>query len=1564
MPALPVSEYHSMTDANSGELDIPLTVCDHCGGKCNVSDAAIGQIGTCPHCQKRFQVRAAAPPSDQERPVATVPDEASKEEAIPSLSTGQALSAYGQWFKRLPLAQSAALSLGLVVTLTLASVGFVSLFDRSGSDNPAIEQIAANPSPSTPTEVEVPADQPPPQFAAGSIPEQPTSETLPSRPSSQESPTSAPPTQQPQPQAEIGRPAVDQVAPHANTPAGAPDPSTEVESSPVPELQPDPKFAASPLSRQLAGKWVHSQGVPWVSILQVNEDGSVVFQPGTKFPFRGVCQLVSPGQVRFVCPKQPLFNLTAGIHVQGNNVMLSGKKNVILARYFDVNPAVANGNNPAVANFELSGRWGKVHSGLPAMFDLYDDGIAIFYSNSRPIPGRWTRDAPKGAQYRFESAALPTGVGLGQSNVGPGGRTLTVRTEQGDSAMYQYAQQRPSDSQMRMIRNVQAPGDMLPDLLDFGAATVLRYQYLVSAQPVATAGFRTVGGRTLNLIGIPALGSIGRSYSYRMNEDELVLGDTLQPQLEVKYTRIAATAEIPLAESKPATPVNTPRSQRPPRDYGPLLKGNAYRLLGEWTLGRKGNSGFPGRIAFLEDGQVVFSLEDQADSATPILGSYQLLDDGTLELTSSGDSKKMQFKFMKQSLVLADAKKAQVARAYRRDSEMPVAHKHPEIGSQKREANGELSLFEAMRLKLVELTVMEHLDTNRFKIDIAKSAACYGGQLWLHIEPGTPVRVDTPQKQNAVLNVSYVSPDPSFYIVSAVQDDYRAADDQPVNRLVLRDPGSSTCRMSLYAFHPTAKPLEEIQNGRNLFVYDQLRWLKLDSAEDVFREEFFDQYDANLEQALRIAGTVWKELGLNILRLKYMDIPANVDGWPRTVDLVERLLEIKRPADAKDQSLIGLWRIEPAPDAATPQVSPIRLLLQDKGQFALMYHSPGSFTTPGGEYRFHGVQGTWKLSGSQVTCTPQQEEPDGDTPAAFPRNSTKTTPIVFRRSGDQLQVKLAGANVTTLSRHNWMIGEPAATAVASTSPENSAPTNSAPNALDASGATEFGKQKIGKNKLTLITMTGRPVPGTPPGAHFATLGVPVINSQGEVAFEGQLRGNSLREYVNDQLTAGCFVTQGQTLRAVGVDGAKVPELDDKARLRFADSTGLVSLDDSGNVYFQTDVQLFVGAMRRAIVVHNGERLKILTRDQMPVSEGSEETIRTCHVSSLRVVSPERVWFHGSRSKNMESSCQALFYGTPGQLNSAVALPGPTPDGAGTWTDSGLSRPTLLIGKSGVALNAAFRTPESGRTSMSSIWAGLPSELKCIVQDGDEVSFGNLEATVDNVWLEGTNPQGDVLMNLLVKRPYQENVGIIDSRGLWLYSDGKLNSVMAPNQIADNLPEKPGMSSTQSVLNSQGEVAAIVSTTTGLKAVGQRNILGRRELKSIHAESIWFWSHGKWEMLMNIPWRRDHPSGFETLAMNAQGQVLVKTRDDRLLLLQAKERTAGKRDEEATREIIRAGEVLEVAPGDRRIVKSFSAPLRSGGSDGRQRSLNADGQVAFQVVFLDASEAIFLFSPED
>src|SRR5262249_26071247 len=63
-------------------------------------------------------------------------------------------------------------------------------------------------------------------------------------------------------------------------------------------------------------------------------------------------------------------------------------------------------------------------------------------------------------------------------------------------------------------------------------------------------------------------------------------------------------------------------------------------------------------------------------------------------------------------------------------------------------------------------------------------------------------------------------------------------------------------------------------------------------------------------------------------------------------------------------------------------------------------------------------------------------------------------------------------------------------------------------------------------------------------------------------------------------------------------------------------------------------------------------------------------------------------------------------------------------------------------------------------------------------------------------------------------------------------------------------------------------------------------------------------------------------------------------------------------------VARAGDMMNL-PGGAKTIKTLSLVIGSGGEDGRSRSLNDTGQIAFQATFTDQTQGIFVtVGPDD
>jgi len=137
------------------------------------------------------------------------------------------------------------------------------------------------------------------------------------------------------------------------------------------------------------------------------------------------------------------------------------------------------------------------------------------------------------------------------------------------------------------------------------------------------------------------------------------------------------------------------------------------------------------------------------------------------------------------------------------------------------------------------------------------------------------------------------------------------------------------------------------------------------------------------------------------------------------------------------------------------------------------------------------------------------------------------------RTESVLQVSRAGAIVAVASTHSDSAGIPGATVTGFADAELDGAKRTALRATVTGGGTtktnNTGIWSFAGKTHTLLARTGKPAPGVPGGV-FATLGNPVMNNQGRIAFIGTLNSRA----------TGVWADTAGTVKPVAITGAQAP----------------------------------------------------------------------------------------------------------------------------------------------------------------------------------------------------------------------------------------------------------------------------------------------------------------------------------------------------------------------------------------------------------------------------------------
>jgi hypothetical protein len=252
-----------------------------------------------------------------------------------------------------------------------------------------------------------------------------------------------------------------------------------------------------------------------------------------------------------------------------------------------------------------------------------------------------------------------------------------------------------------------------------------------------------------------------------------------------------------------------------------------------------------------------------------------------------------------------------------------------------------------------------------------------------------------------------------------------------------------------------------------------------------------------------------------------------------------------------------------------------------------------------------------------------------------------------------------------------------------------------------------------------------------------------------------------------------------------------------------------------------------------------------------------------------------------------------------------------------------------------------------------IWSDRTGSVQLVVRSGSQAHALPLGITYFSIAEGEFNAASQIAFRAALEGP---GVDSANNQGIWAERGGDFALIVREGQ------QVPGVLSgvnfgflNDPVLNDAGRVAFVAD-------------FAGAGVDSTNNSSLWRENSGGLEMIAR---RGSQATGvasgmnfnvFNTPAFNAAGQVAFFA-----TLAGSDANNSNNQGIWATNRagvlqlIAHSGDLLEVAPGDLRVVSQLQFAGRTGNGDGRASGLNAAGQVAFRAVFADGSSGAFVSS---
>jgi hypothetical protein len=442
----------------------------------------------------------------------------------------------------------------------------------------------------------------------------------------------------------------------------------------------------------------------------------------------------------------------------------------------------------------------------------------------------------------------------------------------------------------------------------------------------------------------------------------------------------------------------------------------------------------------------------------------------------------------------------------------------------------------------------------------------------------------------------------------------------------------------------------------------------------------------------------------------------------------------------------------------------------------------------------------------------------------------------------------------------------------------------------------------GSGTLRMVTTEGNSAPGQPSDRPFVNFGWPVLNAAGATAFYG-----ITREPVFHKGFSGAWKESAGNLQLVAVDDNHAPGT--AADVSFHGLiNGRVLLNSAGQTAFNAFVTDSVGGNS--------------------VNESNDIGIWSEYGGALTLVARE-----GDQAP-----------GTPAGVKFDILSP-------------------VLLNDAGVVAFTASITGSGSQFTIDGIWIGAPGNVQLLAREGQSAPGTPIGLTFLSFDDPGLSNGGHAAFRAVLTG---DGITGSNDTGLWYGQPGSVQLLVREGDAAPGIG--PGATFTG-------------FTEPYFNAAGQAVFQGSAKATETTASSgIWKHSDNGLELIArgegNPP---GTPSGarfgsFNNIALNASGQVafastLVRPIPDRMGNLPPGD-FGGVNETNDTgiwatdaagvlRLIVREGDLLEIAPGDFRTLRSAFFHGNTSNGDSVPSGFNDRGQIAFYARFSDGSSGIFV-----
>lgn len=477
-----------------------------------------------------------------------------------------------------------------------------------------------------------------------------------------------------------------------------------------------------------------------------------------------------------------------------------------------------------------------------------------------------------------------------------------------------------------------------------------------------------------------------------------------------------------------------------------------------------------------------------------------------------------------------------------------------------------------------------------------------------------------------------------------------------------------------------------------------------------------------------------------------------------------------------------------------------------------------------------------------------------------------------------------------------------------------------------------------------LALTGQAATGaTPAGTFSQVFGPPSQSHAGTAIFQSQISGPGITSSNN----RGIWIRQQDGLALAAQLGDQV--------LGLPNGTIYGEFSGSGSVNGAGQVALGVALSGPGVTPSNGfaivagfpGSLAVIARygDQIaglpPATVFSQFSGRT----TFNDTGQAAFWGYATRNS---TTFQGIWRGTPGNL-ALVASEGGTAGYGDTVQFDGFSNTLSLNAAGNVAFMARLRGTGVTTANSNGIWMASSAGVTPVARESEHAQGFPVGVSFQAFTFDspGFNSSGQIAFQSYLQGP---GMNSSNNQTLWVGTPGALTAFARTGELAPGAGTGLRFNAFQRppVINDNGQVAFTSRLSSGQFGFWAGN---PTSLSLVAREGAQAPGTAPGVTFTNI--------GFDAPMLNDLGQVAFDA------LLQGPGVTVDNRKGIWASDpsgqlhlVVRAGDLLEVSPGDFRTILELSLVRNSGGGDGRAGSLDEQGRLAFGAIFTDGSTGIF------